>query len=58
LRQLSDYKHEFPCSERVSHEPWQDSSFMEWQVNFLSLLGIVERMASFALQINGLDQDG
>ena len=30
---------------------------MEWQVNFLSLLGIVERMASFALQINGLDQD-
>ena len=31
---------------------------MEWQVNFLSLLGIVERMASFALQINGLDQEG
>lgn len=43
--------------EKVSLESHQDSSFLEWQVNFLSLLGIVERMASFSLQINGLDQD-
>lgn len=48
---------EWKWLEKVSLESHQDSSFMEWQVNFLSLLGIVERMASFALQINGLDQD-
>ena len=54
-------KHEFPVNFLAKGCPtkaWQDSSFMEWQVNFLSLLGIVERMASYALQINGLDQDG
>ncbi|CAL1141606.1 unnamed protein product [Cladocopium goreaui] len=53
FQELVDWK----WLEKVSLESHQDSSFMEWQVNFLSLLGIVERMASFALQINGLDQD-
>lgn len=41
----------------LSKESFTDSRLREWQVNYLSLLGIVERMSMFSLQINGLNQD-